>query len=50
MKTSTRPSGREVREEAGLEVHDIRLRGVAHADAGDPVTGILFFVFTAVGG
>jgi 8-oxo-dGTP diphosphatase len=38
---------REVREEAGLEVHDLRLRGVVHADAGDPVTGILFFVFTA---
>jgi 8-oxo-dGTP diphosphatase len=38
---------REVREEAGLDVHDLRLRGVVHADAGDPVTGILFFVFTA---
>jgi 8-oxo-dGTP diphosphatase len=38
---------REVREEAGLAVHDLRLRGVVHADAGDPVTGILFFVFTA---
>ena len=39
---------REVREEAGLEVHDLRLRGVVHADAGDPAAGILFFVFTAV--
>ena len=39
---------REVREEAGLEVHDLRLRCVVHADAGDPVAGILFFVFTAV--
>jgi 8-oxo-dGTP diphosphatase len=38
---------REVREEADLEVHNLRLRGVVHADAGDPVTGILFFVFTA---
>lgn len=41
---------REVREEAGLAVHDIRLRGVVHADAGDPATGILFFVFTAAAG
>lgn len=39
---------REVREEADLEVHDLRLRGVVHADAGDPATGILFFVFSAV--
>ena len=38
---------REVREEAGLEAHDLRLRGVVHADAGDPAAGILFFVFTA---
>jgi 8-oxo-dGTP diphosphatase len=38
---------REVREEAGLEVHDMRLRCVVHADAGDPAAGILFFVFTA---
>ena len=38
---------REVQEEAGLNVRDMRLRGVVHADAGDPVTGILFFVFTA---
>jgi len=28
-------------------VHDLRLRGVVHADAGDPSVGILFFVFTA---
>ena len=39
---------REVREEAGLEARDVRLRGVVHADAGDPAAGILFFVFTAV--
>ncbi len=38
---------REVREEAGLEAHDVRLRCVVHADAGDPAAGILFFVFTA---
>ena len=37
-----------MREEAGLDVHDMRLRGVVHADAGDPAAGILFFVFTAV--
>lgn len=39
---------REVAEETGLAVHDVRLRGVVHADAGDPAVGILFFVFTAV--
>ncbi len=38
---------RETREETGLDVHDVRLRGVVHADAGDPQAGILFFVFTA---
>jgi 8-oxo-dGTP diphosphatase len=38
---------REVHEEAGLDVHDVRLRCVVHADAGDPFAGILFFVFTA---
>lgn len=38
---------REVREEAGLEVHDVCLAAVVHADAGDPQLGILFFVFTA---
>lgn len=38
---------REVREETGLAVHGVRLRGVVHADAGDPLAGILFFVFTA---
>ncbi len=39
---------REVHEESGLEARDMRLRGVVHADAGDPAAGILFFVFTAV--
>jgi 8-oxo-dGTP diphosphatase len=38
---------REIVEETGLAVHDLRLRGVVHADAGDPSLGILFFVFTA---
>ena len=38
---------REVHEEAGLEARDVQLRGVVHADAGDPTAGILFFVFTA---
>ncbi len=37
---------REVREEAGLELHGVRLAAVVHADAGDPAVGILFFVFT----
>ncbi len=40
-------AAREVQEETGLRVHDLRLRGVVHADAGDPQVGILFFVFTA---
>jgi len=39
---------REVREETGLAVHDVRLRGLVHVDAGDPISGVLFFVFTAV--
>lgn len=39
---------REVKEETGLAIHDVRLRGVVHADAGDPAVGILFFVFTAM--
>jgi len=38
---------REIAEETGLAVHDLRLRGIVHADAGDPAVGILFFVFTA---
>jgi 8-oxo-dGTP diphosphatase len=39
---------REVKEETGLDVGEVRLRGIVHADAGDPVSGILFFVFAAV--
>ena len=38
---------REVREESGLDVRDLRLAAVVHADGGDPQLGILFFVFTA---
>ena len=38
---------REVREETGLEVQDLRLRAVIHVDTGDPVVGIMLFVFTA---
>lgn len=41
-------AGREIAEETGLHVHDLRLRGIVHADAGDPTLGVLFFVFTAV--
>jgi len=37
---------REIREEAGLEVSRLRLRGVIAVDAG-PTTGIGLFVFTA---
>ncbi len=40
-------AAREAEEETGLQVRDLRLRGVVHADAGDPQVGILFFVFTA---
>jgi 8-oxo-dGTP diphosphatase len=43
---------REVWEEAGLEVNDLRLRGVVHIDLGAgpdraPRPGILMFVFSA---
>ncbi len=38
---------REIQEETGLSVHDLRLRGIVHVDAGDPEVGILFFIFTA---
>jgi 8-oxo-dGTP diphosphatase len=40
---------REIREEVGLtEVKDLKLRGIITIDAGDPSTGILLFVMTAV--
>ncbi len=42
---------REVLEEAGLEVRDLRLRGIVNVDvdplAGGQRTGIMFFVFSA---
>ncbi|MBC7223030.1 MAG: NUDIX domain-containing protein [Anaerolineae bacterium] len=38
---------REIREEAGIAVRDLRLRAVLHVDAGRPHPGILVFVFTA---
>jgi 8-oxo-dGTP diphosphatase len=38
---------REVKEETGLDVGDVRLRGVVHVDIDDPTLGVLFFVFTA---
>jgi 8-oxo-dGTP diphosphatase len=38
---------REVKEETGLNVDEIRLRGVVHVDVDDPTLGVLFFVFTA---
>jgi 8-oxo-dGTP diphosphatase len=37
---------REVKEEAGLEVHDLRLHGVVHIDL-NVSPGILMFVFSA---
>lgn len=37
---------REIREESGLEVRDLRLRGVVNIDAG-AATGIILFVYTA---
>jgi len=38
---------RELHEEAGIEVQDLRLRAVLHVDAGSPHPGVLVFVFTA---
>ncbi len=38
---------REIKEETGLDVRDLRLRAVYNIDAG-AATGILLFVFTAV--
>jgi len=39
---------REIREETGLSVHDLRLCGVAHVDAGNPGVGIRDFQTTAM--
>ncbi len=38
---------REIKEETGLSVQEVRLRGVCHVDAGQDI-GIMMFVFTAV--
>jgi len=38
---------REIKEETGLDVRDVRLRAIHNIDAGQ-VTGILLFVFTAI--
>ena len=37
---------RELREETGLETDALTLRAIVNIDAGDPVLGILMFVFT----
>jgi 8-oxo-dGTP diphosphatase len=37
---------REIREEAGIEVHNVQLRGVVNIDAGHP-NGILLLVYSA---
>ena len=37
---------REMREETGLDVADVQLRGIIHVDAGQEM-GIIVFVFTA---
>lgn len=39
---------REIAEESGLHVHDLRLRAIYNIDAGQ-ATGIILFVFTANG-
>lgn len=38
---------REIKEESGLDVHSVRLRGVYNIDAG-AATGIVLFIFTAI--
>ncbi len=38
---------REIVEETGMEIDDLRLRGIVHVDAGDQSRGILLFVYTA---
>jgi 8-oxo-dGTP diphosphatase len=38
---------REIREETGLEVEALQLRGVVNINAGDAGTGIALFVFSA---
>lgn len=38
---------REIKEESGLIVHSLRLRGIHNIDAGE-ASGILLFIFTAI--
>jgi len=38
---------REIREETGLEVQELTIRGVVNIPLADQATGILMFVFTA---
>lgn len=38
---------REIKEESGLDVHDVRLRTIHNIDAGEE-TGIILFVYTAI--
>jgi 8-oxo-dGTP diphosphatase len=38
---------REVFEESGLRVRDVKLRGIHHIDAGAAESGIVMYVFTA---
>ena len=38
---------REIHEETGLEVHELRLRGVINVSVGEAEAGIFLFVFTA---
>jgi 8-oxo-dGTP diphosphatase len=37
---------REVKEETGLEISDLELKAIVNIDAGDPIRGIMMFVFT----
>lgn len=39
---------REIREETGLEVAGLRLRGIAHVHVEPDVPGVMLFIFTAV--
>ncbi len=45
-ESPTAAARREIREESGLSVSDLRLRGVVTIDAGEPV-GIGLYVYTA---
>ena len=39
---------REIREETGLDVHELTLRGIVNIPVADQTAGIVVFVFTAV--